>query len=59
MMITEVIRIKCNLIVSLKDEAVLNYAIYKHITFQVAFKKLCRIAAINEFIKQYDSRTAS
>jgi hypothetical protein len=53
----EVIRLKCNLIVSLEDEVVLRYSIEHKITFNQAFKKLCRIAAINEFIKQYDSRT--
>jgi len=58
-MYVEVIRIKCNLIVSLQDEAIFNYAAQKHISFSEAFKKLCRITAINEFIKQYDMKTHS
>ncbi len=58
-MFVEVIKIKCNLIVSLSDEAVMKYAVTKKITFKEAFKKLCRIAAISEFIKTYDSKTQS
>ena len=53
----EVIHLKCNLVITLDDEAVLNYSLHKNITFSEAFKKLCRISAINEFIKQYDNKT--
>jgi putative flippase GtrA len=49
------VKLKVSLIISIRDEAVFNYAIQKQITFKESFKRLTRIQLMNEFVRQLNS----